>query len=306
MYKNWLGRYLSSKSCTTALMRRQSERFGRQMVHPRSKKNIKKFIDIHKINTDEIKLSIEEFQNFNEFFTRELKPGCRPIDSPDRADLACMPADCRILVFDRVSESRKIWVKGCPFTLNELFGTRKDLVETMHDGAVAICRLAPQDYHRWHAPISGKQKHHQIVPGLLYSVNPIAIENLDVFSVNQREVIELESEEFGKVILIAVGAAMVGSIVTLKRDDGDVVKGEQHGYFQFGGSTLLLIFEQGRISFDADLCQASSMGIETLVRVGDRLGRAMTKSLDAGEDEFTVIKPTLITAGFPEELEVEL
>ncbi len=124
-----------------------------------------------------------------------------------------------------------------------------------------IARLAPQDYHRWHSPVSGKITRNTPIAGAYYSVNPLAInENVNVFTDNKREIVEIETQLYGKVILIAVGATMVGSITMLK-GPGDHIK---KGYFSFGGSTCS----------DQDLINSSNKRVETLVKVNTKIGQA--------------------------------
>jgi len=141
---------------------------------------------------------------------------------------------------------------------------------------MVIARLAPQDYHRWHIPVNGKLGERTPIPGTLFTVNPIAIrQNVNVYTRNKREILELQSKEFGFVVMVAVGATMVGSITILIPDGATVRKGDVHGYFSFGGSTVLLFFERGAIKFDDDLVNNSNDQMETLIRVNTRIGRAL-------------------------------
>jgi phosphatidylserine decarboxylase len=216
---------------------------------------------------------ITSFKNFNEFFYRKLKPGARPIDRLENPHIVTSPADCRLNVFETITSATDIWIKGKNFNLQNLL-LDGNLATIFDGGSLAICRLAPQDYHRFHIPLNcsiGETVYHD---GAYYTVNPIAIrENIDVYTENRRAVTLLHSEAFGLVAFVAVGAAMVGSIVLTSKKNDHVVKGDEHGYFAFGGSTVLLLFQRGTISFDHDLIVNSKKPIETYVRMGNAIGR---------------------------------
>jgi len=149
------------------------------------------------------------------------------------------------------------------------------LEKEFNDGVLVICRLAPQDYHRFHTPVEGKIKSFKPHDGTYFTVNPIAVrETIDVYTENKRTVMVLESPQFGNVVFIAVGATLVGSIFWTKKEGDYVKKGDELGYFAFGGSTVLLLFKQGTIELDEDLVINSQKPIETLVAVRtDSIGR---------------------------------
>ncbi|EPS73610.1 phosphatidylserine decarboxylase [Genlisea aurea] len=144
------------------------------------------------------------------------------------------------------------------------------------DGSIVIFRLAPQDYHRFHVPVSGTIEEFVDIPGCLYTVNPIAVNSkyCNVFTENKRTVCMISTKEFGKVAFVAIGATMVGSITFVKKEGDHVKKGDELGYFSFGGSTVICIFEKDKIEIDGDLLGNSARSLETLVCVGMRLGNA--------------------------------
>jgi len=228
-----------------------------------------------------------EYKTFNEFFYRQLKPEARPIAEPNDAKVLTSPADCRLMVFPEMLDATKLWVKGEHFTIENLLGPRADLAPKFVSGAMVICRLAPQDYHRWHWPCNGKVKQITKIDGALLTVNPIAInKNVDVYTANKRNVIEIETECFGTIVMIAVGATMVGTIKLLcepvKQGDVEVFethkKGDQQGYFAFGGSTVIVLFERGSVRFDDDLVKNSKKPLETLVKVNTKIGKAQPRA----------------------------
>jgi len=184
------------------------------------------------------------------------------------------PADCRLNVFPTVDQATDVWVKGKNFNLKNLLLDDK-LVTKFTGGAMVICRLAPQDYHRFHCPVSGVVGAMFPIDGTYYTVNPIAVkEDVDVYTENKRVRLLINSPEFGDVCYVAVGATMVGSINFTAKEKDTLKKGDELGYFAFGGSTVLMFFEKGKITFDQDLVVNSIKPIETLVKMGESLGKA--------------------------------
>jgi len=232
-----------------------------------SKNEIAKFIAFHQLDMSEVLRPLEEFKNFNEFFYRELKPGARPCSAPENPLIIVSPADCRSVVFNQMDAATKIWVKGREFSIKRLLGDAyPEDVERYTNGALGIFRLAPQDYHRFHVPVDGVMGTPKTIEGEYYTVNPMAIRStLDVYGENVRVVIPIDSIAHGRVMVICVGAMMVGSTVITRKGGENVKRAEELGYFKFGGSTLLLLFEPGHMRFDDDLAANSNGALETLV-----------------------------------------
>ncbi|XP_019232956.1 PREDICTED: phosphatidylserine decarboxylase proenzyme 2-like isoform X3 [Nicotiana attenuata] len=262
------------------ILRSLSEKQGKKMDSAESAKEIPNFIEFFKgqINMDEVKYPLEQFKTFNEFFIRELKPGARPIAFIERDDIAVCAADCRLMVFNSVADSIRFWIKGRKFSIQGLLGNEA-CSSAFVNGALVIFRLAPQDYHRFHFPVSGTIEKFIEIPGCLYTVNPIAVNSkyCNVFTENKRVVSIISTEYFGKVAFVAIGATMVGSI-NFSRKEGDYVKkGDEFGYFSFGGSTVICVFEKDSIKIDEDLLENSARSLETLVSVGMQLGLSVKK-----------------------------
>jgi phosphatidylserine decarboxylase len=138
---------------------------------------------------------------------------------------------------------------------------------------MVIARLCPVDYHRFHFPCDGLADTPQLINGPLYSVNPIALQRrFAILSENKRVITEIESELFGTVLFVEIGATAVGTIKQTFRPNQVVYKGQEKGYFEFGGSCIVLLFEENRIVFDADLVANTKQGFETLVKFGESLG----------------------------------
>lgn len=234
---------------------------------PASAAEIEKFVAFHQLDMTEVLHSTDQFKSFNEFFYRELKPGARPASAPNNPNIIVSPADCRTVVFNRMEEAQKIWVKGREFNMKRLLGDAyPEDAKRYVNGALGIFRLAPQDYHRFHIPVDGVMGTPKTIEGEYYTVNPMAIRSaLDVYGENVRVVIPIDSVAHGRVMVICVGAMMVGSTVITRKAGENVKRAEELGYFKFGGSTILLLFEDGAMKFDDDLVDNSNTALETLV-----------------------------------------
>jgi len=212
----------------------------------------------------------QEFSNFNDFFTRKLRNEARPVDTS--STIIVSPADGKILAYADISNSDFI-IKGYRFDVST-FLDNPDLAQKYRDGALLIIRLAPMDYHRFHFPVSGNISPNKKIDGDYYSVNPFALrKNAEIFCLNKREYTILSNPLFGDVVMAEVGATMVGSIEQTFKGSS-VNKGEEKGYFKFGGSTVVLLFEKNKIHIDEDLLYNTANGYETTVKMGERIGEA--------------------------------
>ncbi|KAK3722488.1 phosphatidylserine decarboxylase [Vermiconidia calcicola] len=256
------------------LLRSLSFKQGRKYDDPASTSQIAGFINFHQLDMGEVLLPTHEFKNFNEFFYRKLKPTARPCSAPDDSHIIVSPADCRSVVFNRMDEAQRIWVKGREFSMERLLGNAyPNDAKRYRNGALGIMRLAPQDYHRFHIPVDGIMGEPKLIEGEYYTVNPMAIRSaLDVYGENIRVCVPIDSVSHGRVMVVCVGAMMVGSTVITRKPGERVKRAEELGYFKFGGSTLLLLFEPGVMKFDDDLIANSNGALETLIRVGMSIG----------------------------------
>jgi len=280
MYETRVGRKITQVECTNQILKRSTVVTGRRMELPSSKRSIAPFIRAYKVNTSEAELDVSQYRTFNDFFARRLKVGSRPIASVSDPTVLTCPADCRLLVFPSLSSSHHFWLKGEELTIGDLFGDNfQHLVNHFHDPTLVICRLAPSDYHRWHTPMRCRMDQRASLEGTYYSVSPSAVRRVNVFGKNKRELCLLHSCEFGPCVLVAVGASMVSSIKITAPSDRILEKGEEHGHFRFGGSTVLLLFQRGRVQFDNDLIANSLEPIETVCRMGERIGYAISPAI---------------------------
>jgi phosphatidylserine decarboxylase len=249
------------------LLKSLSIKQGKKYDDPASASEIAGFVAFHQLDMSEVLYPMDQFRNFNEFFYRALKPEARPCSAPDRSEIIVSPADCRSVVFNTLDNAQSIWVKGRDFTVERLLaGGYPEDAKRYHGGALGIFRLAPQDYHRFHIPVDGIMGEPKLIEGEYYTVNPMAIRStLDVYGENIRYLVPIDSETHGRVMVVCVGAMMVGSTVITRKPGEKVKRAEELGYFKFGGSTLLVLFEPGVMSWDDDLIDNSNEALETLV-----------------------------------------
>ncbi|KAF2023551.1 hypothetical protein EK21DRAFT_118651 [Setomelanomma holmii] len=258
------------------LLKSLSFKQGKKYDDPASAAEIQPFIAFHQLDMTEVLLPTSDFKSFNEFFYRALKPDARPCSAPDDSRVIVSPADCRSVVFNTIDSAQAIWVKGREFTVERLLGDAYPQdAKRYHGGSLGIFRLAPQDYHRFHIPVDGVLDEPKLIEGEYYTVNPMAIRSaLDVYGENVRVLCPIDSVSHGRVMVICIGAMMVGSTVITRKKGDHVKRAEELGYFKFGGSTLLLLFEPGQMNYDDDLVDNSNSALETLIRVGMSIGHS--------------------------------
>ena len=250
-----------------------SELYGYFQKSRLSRKKIVPFINSYKIDTTEFQDQPDSYRSFNDFFIRKLKPSCRPIANGN--DVAMLPADARYLVYPQIDKADGFLVKGQKFRLED-FLQDSECARRYSQGAMVIARLCPTDYHRFHFSFNCIPDTPRLINGPLYSVNPIALKrNIHILSENKRMITVLNTKSFGTVLYIEVGATYVGSINQTFTPKEHYAKGDEKGYFSFGGSTLVLLFEPGRIQFDQDLIDASKRKIEVRGLFGQSLGRSL-------------------------------
>ncbi len=220
------------------------------------------------IDLSEVAVPPEGFRTFNEFFCRRLLPGARPLDPDPRRLLS--PADCRALFWPELRDGQCLSVKGATFTVEALLGEAgAEFAPRFRAGALAIFRLCPADYHRYHFPADGRWLHSWRQRGKYHSVHPLAIATkIQIFSENLRVVTMLDFGSGGLAAFVEVGAFGVGSIQ--QTFQGEVFqRGQEKGLFAFGGSTIILLLEPGRWRFDEDMLKQNAEGYECRLRMGE-------------------------------------
>ena len=243
--------------------------YGWRMDQPKSRAKVQAFIDSYGVDPAEFADSVETYATFNEFFYRHLKPEARPIDKDP--NVAVFPADGRHLAIENVDVADQFYIKGQFFNLVKFLGDA-DLAKEFKGGSILISRLCPVDYHRYHFPVSGQAGLVQTLDGSLRSVSPLALRRqLSIFWENRRARTVVDSPNFGKVIVMEVGATCVGSMHSTFKE-GAVVKGAPKGYFSFGGSCVTTIYQNDAIQLDADLLEHAAAGREVYAKMGERCG----------------------------------
>ncbi len=272
-YLRWTYGTFTGRLALAAVVKRVwfSRWYGWRMDRPASRQKIAPFIQQYGLDADEFVRRPDEFANFNEFFYRQLKPEARPVDSDPSS--VVFPADGRHLCIPNLSCNDGLFVKGEMFDLATLLGDNT-LAEQFAGGSLLLSRLCPVDYHRYHFPAGGLTGPSNLINGPLYSVNPIALcQNINILTTNKRALTILETDSLGRVLLLEIGATCVGSICQTFAANSTVAKGDEKGYFRFGGSSTITIFERGRVTFDEDLVENSARHRELYARVGDHMGR---------------------------------
>ncbi|KAL7747227.1 hypothetical protein RI367_007438 [Sorochytrium milnesiophthora] len=254
---------------------------GHKMNQPHSAREIEPFVKFHEINMDWFEPEdLSAYKTFNEFFVRKLKPGARPIDSPNDPTVITSAADCRVVVFETVEESKALWIKGKHFTIGNVIEDQEK-AKIWANGAIVSFRLAPQDYHHYHSPVDGKVEWFKELDGTYYGVDPIVTNSkLSNLCANARTAVCINSPTFGRVLYVAIGAEGVGTVNLTEavKNNCELKKGDEVGTFTFGGSNVLVAFEPGRVQWDEDLIRFSREQLEANVKMGEHIGRLATSN----------------------------
>lgn len=241
---------------------------GAYMNSKASAKKIAPFVAKHNMDMSDYIVPQEGFNCFNDFFYRKIQPNKRPI-----GEGVVSPADGKILVFDTIAASQEFFVKGSLFNLASFVGDTA-VAQKYEGGAMCIVRLAPVDYHRFHFPAEGKASKVVRIKGDYYSVSPLALrKSLEIFCQNKREYCIQETEQYGDILICDVGATLTGSIIQTFAEGAHQPKGGERGYFAFGGSTTVLLFEPGKIKFAQDLITNTQAGLETTIKMGETIAQ---------------------------------
>lgn len=243
--------------------------YGKLMNKPNSINKINNFVRELQIDMTEAERPAEDYISFNDFFYRKLKSGARPIESD-----FVSPGDGKLLAFKNISDIHNFFVKGRKFTLEEFLGN-KELAKKHRDSSLIILRLAPNDYHRYHFPYDGIPSEVTKIKGDYFSVSPYALAGnfTRVFCENKREFCTLSTKDKGDIIIAPVGATMVGSIIETFTPNSEVKKGDEMGYFAFGGSTIVLLVDSSKITIDNDILENTKNKMETFVKMGEKIGK---------------------------------
>ncbi len=270
MYSSPIGMGLLEKIFKKKLI---SVLYGRYCDSRWSQRQVKSFVKNFNINMEEYHGNIGDYKNFNEFFARNVKTEARPIEMDPNALISC--GDGKFLAYENIDKDQMFQVKGITYSLKELLRDQA-LAGFYHGGSCLVLRLAPTDYHRFHFIDDGVCEKTIKIKGEYYSVNPMALKKIPkIFCENKREITILDSDNLGKVAYIEVGATFVGSIIQTFEKGKRIFKGQEKGYFKFGGSTVILLFEKNKIQIDEDLIKNTQEDLETKLFMGEKIGTAL-------------------------------
>jgi phosphatidylserine decarboxylase len=229
-----------------------------------SRSKIKPFIDNFDININEFEDC--DYNSFNEFFIRAFKPGIRKFN--ETSEVIPAFSEGRYLGFDNIDFEQTFPVKGKFITAKALMGNKRKALY-FKDGPLIIARLAPQDYHRFHFIDSGTIIDSYKIHGTLDSVNPIALSSKgNILCSNKRVITIQKTDNFGLVAYVEVGALRVGKIIQHHKIGSVVTRGEEKGYFTYGGSTVILLGKKGAWQPDKEIKQYTENHMECFIKLG--------------------------------------
>lgn len=237
---------------------------GKYMNSSLSIRKIQPFIQNNHIDMNQYEK--QEYKSYNDFFTRKIIPHQRPIDLQSHILIA--PADSKLTYYE-IQEDTHLKIKDSLYTLEDLL-QNKDLASEYQGGICLIFRLTVDDYHRYCFIDHGSKEKDCYIPGVFHTVNPIANDYYPIYKQNSRSYSLLHTENFDDVIYMEVGAMMVGKIVN--HDRQRFTKGEEKGYFEFGGSTIVVFIKKNIVTIDEDIIRNSKTHDETRVLMGEKIG----------------------------------
>lgn len=266
VYENPLG-----KTALHTLVKRSlfSQWYGWRMDQPSSRAKVRPFVSQYGLDAGQFAAPLDSYATFNDFFYRKLKPEARPIDSDPNS--VVFPADGRHLILENIAACDDFFIKGTRFDLPALLGDA-GLARKFAAGTMIISRLCPVDYHRFHFPCDGTPDVPVMLNGPLYSVSPIALKQRpSILWENKRCLTRIKTFNLGEVLYLEIGATCVGSIVHTAGTE-TVRKGDEKGYFRFGGSCVITIYEPGKLRLDNDLQEHARAFTEVYGWMGERCG----------------------------------
>ena len=210
----------------------------------------------------------QEFDSYNAFFTRKIKAEQRPIN--DQKNVLISPSDGKVTAYP-ITQKGRFWIKYTQYTAAQLLKDER-LAERYMGGWIYVIRLTVDDYHRYCYVADGRKSRQRKIRGVLHTVNPVANDYYPIYKMNSREYCLLKTKELGTILLMEVGALMVGKISNHEEDSAQVKRGDEKGMFEFGGSTIVVMTEPGMAEPDKDIIQNTKAKAETLVKMGEPIG----------------------------------
>ncbi len=259
LYNNAAGRILLKTICINKFFSRLNALYN---SGKRSTKKIPDFIEKHNIDMTDFP---KEFSSFNDFFARKKLN----IKTDAGKNVLISPAESKISVY-KICENSKLKIKGTCYDLQELLQDEA-LAREFSDGICLIFRLSVDNYHRYCYAASGRVSERKTINGKLHTISSIS-QRYKIYKENQREYEIIDTDTFGRMIQMEVGAMLVGKIVN--RRQNNVVQGEEKGHFEYGGSTIVLLMKKNAVKLDEDIMLQNEKGIETKINYGEKIGTA--------------------------------
>lgn len=222
---------------------------------------------IHKNEIDMAEYIPERWRSFNDFFIRRIRPDARPVDMCPASLIS--PCDGFLSAY-KITPDCTFMVKGAAYTVDSLLGSER-LARAYAGGRLLVFRMLPVNYHRYIYPDDGTKGMNMPIAGKLHTVRPCAQRKYNVYATNSREYTVLHTEHFGDVVFMEVGALMVGRIRNHHQRHA-FARGEEKGYFEYGGSTIIMLLRQGVSRLDAAFRACERGRVEIPVRLGERIG----------------------------------
>ena len=210
----------------------------------------------------------QEFDSYNAFFTRKIKAEQRPIN--EQKNILISPSDGKVTAYP-ITQKGRFWIKHTQYTAAQLLKDER-LAERYMGGWIYVIRLTVDDYHRYCYVADGRKSRQRKIRGVLHTVNPVANDYYPIYKMNSREYCLLKTKELGTILLMEVGASMVGKINNHEEDSAQVKRGDEKGMFEFGGSTIVVMTEPGMAEPDKDIIHNTKAQAETLVKMGEPIG----------------------------------
>lgn len=233
-----------------------------------SKPLIKSFVNNNGIDLSDFET--DDFRCFNDCFSRKIREGKRVV--PEDESVFFSPCDGYLSAY-RLKEDTVLPVKQSRYTLTSLL-QNEELAEKYRNGICLVFRLCVNHYHRYCYPVSGVKGENVFIKGRLHTVRPIALAEYPVFTENCREYTVIESDEFGSVLQMEVGAMLVGKIAN-HHSKATVIRGQEKGKFLYGGSTIIVLLQKDSVKIKDEFFEATANGEETSVYMCDALGESI-------------------------------
>lgn len=269
LYQTNSGKSLASFLCKAPISKAYGAMQDLSMSQTKIAPFIKKFnIELDDYLPEEGRTPTAPYSSFNQFFIRRFRPGKRPFTN-ELNEMAAF-SEARYFGYESVADDETVPVKGANLKPKALIANEK-WHSLFEDGPLLLARLCPVDYHRYHFPDDGVVLDDYRVKGLFHSVNPLALKSKeDILITNERHVTIVETENFGKLAYIEVGAICVGKIIQSQplTKGRSFKRGEEKGYFLFGGSTVIVIGEKGRWKPSSDILENTKKKMETYLHLG--------------------------------------